>query len=211
MLPSAKMVTVVAHPVAQHALTMLRHKLTSPHEFRMSSNHLLVALIQEATRSLPTHTETVPTQHESTLGHVLTKPMVFLTLRRQGLGMAHRMADFFPRLLVGTISYDPAANGQPAEARLHLANAPALGDTHVIIFDPIVATGASASRAVGLVRRVGAIDVSLVSFVMSATGLETIQSRAPELRVWTAAIDKKLDARKGPIPGVGDFAARMFG
>ncbi len=209
--PSAKAVTVVKHPIAQHALTMLRNKLTSPHHFRTSSNQLLISLMHEATRSLPTHSETVPTEKEPVVGQVLAKPVVFLTVARHGLGLAHRMAEIFPDLLVGTISYDPAANGQQSDARLHLPNAPALGDARVIIFDPIVATGASAGRAVGLVRRVGAKDISLVSFVMSEAGLEAVQARAPELLVWTAAIDGKLDPRKGPIPGVGDFAARIFG
>ncbi len=205
------MVTVVRHPVAQHALTMLRNKLTPPHQFRTSSNQLLIALMHEATRSLPTHAETVPTEKESVVGHVLSKPLVFLAIARHGLGLAHRMVEFFPDLLVGTISVEPTTNGQPADARLHLPNAPALGDARVIVFDPIVASGASASRAVGLVRRVGAKDVSLVSFVVSESGLEMVQSRAPELQVWTAAIDAKLDTRRGPVPGVGDFAARMFG
>jgi uracil phosphoribosyltransferase len=210
-LPSAGMVTVVKHPVAQHALTMLRNKLTPPHQFRTSSNQLLVALMQEATRTLPTRAETVPTEKETAMGHVLSKPLVFLTIARHGLGLAHRMAEFFPDLLVGTISYDPATSGPHSDARLHLPNAPALGDVRVIVFDPIVATGTSASRAVRLVRRVGAKDVALVNFVVSASGLETIQSRAPELQIWTAAINGKLDPKRGPMPGVGDFAARMFG
>ena len=71
--------------------------------------------------------------------------------------------------------------------------------------------GASASRAISLVRRSGAVDLALVTFVVSAPGLSHIQANAPDLQIWTAARDDKLDARHGPLPGVGDFAARLFG
>jgi len=210
-LPSAKMVTVVEHPVAQHALTMLRNKQTPPHQFRTFSNQLLVALVMEATRSLPTRAETVAVAGQTELGHVIAKPIVFLAVGRSGLGLAHRMVEFFPDLLVGTISYDVSASGQTPDPRLHLSNAPALRDARVIVFDPIVATGASASLAISLVRRTGASDISLVSFLVSAPGLNQVQESAPDLRVWAASIEPKLDARRGPMPGVGDFPARLFG
>ena len=210
-LPSVKMVTVVEHPVAQHALTMLRNKQTPPHQFRTFSNQLLVALVMEATRSLPTRAESVAAAGQTALGHVIAKPIVFLAVARSGLGLAHRMVEFFPDLLVGTISYDVSAAGQTPDPRLHLPNAPALRDARVIVFDPIVATGASASLAISLVRRTGASDISLVSFLVSAPGLNQIQENAPDLRVWTASIEPKLDARRGPMPGVGDFPARLFG
>jgi len=196
----------VRHPVAQHALTMLRNRLTAPHQFRSSSNQLLSALLHEATRSVPLRTKSVTVDKEPVAGQVFAKPVVFLTIARHALGFGHRMAELFPELLVGTISYDPAAHGR----RINLPNAPAFGDAKVIIFDPVVATGTSSGRAVGLVRRIGATDISLLSFVISTSGLEAIHARVPEVQVWTGAIDPKLDAHKGPLPGVGDFAARMF-
>ena len=210
-LPSSKKVTVVKHPVAQHALTALRSKLTAPHDFRTISNQLLVMLVMEATRTLPTREESVPGPADVVVGQTLAKPVVFLTIARQSLGLAHRMADFFPDLLVGSISLGHAEGGQQSVARLHLPHAPALSDARVIIFDPIVATGSSSSRAINLIRRSGASDISLVSFVISDPGLSRVQATFPDLAVWTAAIDFKLDARRGPLPGVGDFAERLYG
>lgn len=205
------MVMVVKHPVAQHALTVLRNKHTPPHQFRTSSNQLLVALLMEAIRTVPTRAENVATAGDEAVGQVMMKPVVLLAIERQGVGLAHRMVEIFPDMLVGTIGFDNSSNGQRGNVRLHLSNAPALGDARVIVFDPVVATGASARRAIGLVRRGGATDIALVSFVVSTPGLDHLQTDMPELHVWTAAIESKLDSRRGPLPGVGDFAARLFG
>jgi uracil phosphoribosyltransferase len=94
---------------------------------------------------------------------------------------------------------------------LHIANAPALADVRVILFDPVVASGGSVSQALNLLRRCGAIDVSLISFLVSLPGLSRLQSSFPDLTVWTAAIDSELDPKRGPLPGLGNFAERLYG
>lgn len=202
---------VIEHPVAQHALTMLRNRQTTPQQFRSASNQLLMMLLTEVTRNLPTRIEVPSSGSESALGRVLVKPIVLLATARHGLGLAHRMAEFFPNLLVGALSFESSGGDRIPEARLHLSNAPALGDARVIIFAPIVATGSSSARAINHARRSGATDICLVSFVISSPGLTRVQTGAPELLVWTASIDSKLDARRGPLPGIGDFSERLFG
>jgi uracil phosphoribosyltransferase len=202
---------VVDHPVAQHALTMLRNKHTAPHQYRAISHYLLVLLLAESTRNLPIRPETVATFSDDVVGQVLAKPVVLLTVARHGLGLANRMIEFFPDMMVGAISFDPSKKGGRQELRLHLANAPALSDARVILFDPVVSTGSSSSAAIQLVRRAGATDVSLVSFVVSDSGLTRIQADFQNLYIWTAAIDAKCDARRGPMPGIGAFAERMHG
>ena len=209
--PPTKKMMIVDHPVAQHALTSLRNKQTPPHQFRFISHSLLVLLLAESTRNLPVGSETVPTFSDEVVGQVLAKSIVLLAVSRHGLGLANRMMDFFPTLLVGAISSDSTQKGRRPEPRLHLANAPALSDTRVILFDPVVSTGASSDAAVQLVRRAGATDISLISFVISSSGLTRIQGASPNLSVWTAAIDTKWDDRRGPMPGIGTFAERMHG
>jgi uracil phosphoribosyltransferase len=204
-------VNVADHPLAQHALMTLRNRHTTPGQFRQASNQLLLLLALEATRTLPTRDDLIETFSTTHTGCVLAKPVVFLAINGHGLGLAHGMTDFVPNLLVGAVSLDRTAETPGDAARLHLVNVPALGDARVILFDPVVATARSASLAVGLVRRCGATDVTLLSYLVSFQGLSRLQSAAPDLKVWTAAIDSDWDSKRGPMPGLGNFAERFYG
>jgi uracil phosphoribosyltransferase len=92
-----------------------------------------------------------------------------------------------------------------------LVNAPMLTDARVIIFDPVVGAGFSASCALHLIHSSGATDISLLSFLISSPGLKRIQTAIPGLTVWTAAIEPELDPKRGPLPGLGNFAERLYG
>jgi uracil phosphoribosyltransferase len=204
-------INVVEHPIALHALTALRNRQTAPELFRVFSHQLLTLLAVEATRGLPVREEAVETVWGSHPGRVLGQPIVFLSLSRRGLGLAHHMTDLIPNVRVGMISLDHADNGQHFSPRLHLVNAPALGESLVILFDPVVATGLSASLALDLLQRSGAVDVTLLSFLVSVVGLERVQGAWPDLTVWTAAIDTEWDSKRGPLPGIGVFGERFYG
>jgi uracil phosphoribosyltransferase len=206
--PPPTNINVVEHPVAQHALTALRNKHTPTKQFRVFSNQLLVLLALEATRTLPTREEAVETPAGSHAGSALGKPVIFLSLTRQGLGLAHTLADFIPGMSFGSITLDHSKHREP---RLHLVNAPLLTDARVIIFDPVVGAGFSASSAVHLIHASGAADISLLSFLISSPGLKRIQAAIPGLTVWTAAIEPELDPKRGPLPGLGNFAERLYG
>lgn len=209
--PPAKKVNVAEHPLAQHALMALRNKQTGAPQFRQISHQLLVMLALEATRTLPTQDDMVQTHSTTHTGPVLAKPVVFLSINRHGLGLAHQAAEFFPELLVGSISLDRSGDPAGAEPRLHITNAPALRDARVILFDPVVATGLTASKAIQFIRRTGATDITLVSFIVSFQGLTRLQTASPDLSVWTAGIDSEWDSKRGPLPGLGNFAERLFG
>ena len=202
---------IADHPIARHALTALRDRSTGAERFRMFSSQLLLILAIEAMRSMPTREEPVETAADRQAGTVLAKRVVFLSLTRHGLGLAHDLAAFIPNAMVGAVSVDRTSRDKDPEPRLHLAGAPALGDVRVILFAPIVATGLSAALALDLLRRSGATDVSLLSFVVSAQGLANLQSNAPGLTIWTAAVDSGWDAKRGPMPGIGDFGERLYG
>jgi uracil phosphoribosyltransferase len=228
-------VNVSEHPLAQHALMAMRNRHTAPRQFRQISNQLLVLLAIEATRTLPTRDESVETASGGEVtsppwprngsaagedgktspathaGQVLAKPVVFLSITRHGLGLAHDLAEFFPDMHVGTISLDRTGDGGGAEPRLHLVNAPALGEARVILFAPVVASGISAAAALNLIRHSGATDITLVCFLISFQGLTRLQSAQPDLMVWTAGIDSEWDSKRGALPGLGDFAARLYG
>lgn len=207
-----KKVHLLEHPLAQHAVTALRNKHTLPPQFRVISNQLLVLLAIEAARSLPVREEAIETATTVHAGQALAKQVVFLSVDRHGLGLSHAVADFIPGVLVGTISLERSAGeGQGTEARLHIANAPALGDTRVILFDPVIASGGTVSVALNHLRRSGANDIALISFIVSLPGLSRLQSSFPDVSVWTAAIDSELDPKRGPLPGLGNFAERLYG
>ncbi len=209
--PATKKVNVAEHSLAQHALMALRNKHTASAQFRQTTNQLLVLLTLEATRTLPTRDELVETFSTTHTGQVLAKPVVFLSITRHGLGLAHSVADFFPELLVGTISLDRNGENSHTEPRLHLVNAPALGDARVILFDPVVASGFSASQAINFIRRSGATDITLLSFLASFQGLSRLQTAVPDLSIWTAGIDSDWDSKRGPMAGLGNFAERLYG
>ena len=209
--PVPKTINVAEHSLARHALMLLRNKHTASAQFRQITNQLLVLLTLEATRTLPTRDELVETHSTTHTGQVLAKPVVFLSITRHGLGLAHSVANFFPELLVGTISLDRNGDNPHTEPRLHLVNAPALSDARVILFDPVVASGFSASQAINFIRRAGATDIVLLSFLSSFQGLSRLQSSSPELLVWTAGIDSDWDSKRGPMAGLGNFAERLYG
>jgi uracil phosphoribosyltransferase len=209
--PPPTNIHVVEHPVAQHTLTALRNKHTPTKQFRVFSNQLLVLMALEATRTLPTRDEPVETPADSHVGRALGKPVIFLSLTRQGLGLAHTLADFIPGMSFGSITLDHGSNGKNREPRLHLVNAPMLTEARVIIFDPVVGAGFSASSALHLIHGAGASDISLLSFLISSPGLKRVQAAIPALTVWTAAIEPELDAKRGPLPGLGSFAERLYG
>ncbi len=210
--PSAPRKThVLDHPIAQHALTALRNRHTAAQEFRDFSNQLLLFLAMEATRALPAREEAVEGCAGPCTGKVLAKSVVFLSVTRRAMGLAHNVSEFIPDLLVGSISIDQSSGSSRPVPRLHLVNAPALADSQIILFDPVVATGLSASLALNLLRGSGASDIVFISFLVSAQGLARIHSTAPDLRVWTAAIDSDWDSKRGPMPGLGNFSERLYG
>jgi uracil phosphoribosyltransferase len=126
------------------------------------------------------------------------------------LGLSHGIADYVPNIFIGSVTLDHVSNSSRLEPRLHLANAPALNESRVILFDPIVASGISVGLALQLLRKSGATDLSLVSFVMSAPGLKRVQATMPDVMLWTAAVDEELDPKRGPLPGIGNLGERLY-
>jgi uracil phosphoribosyltransferase len=206
-----KNINVVDHPIARHALAALRNRETGPEQFRIFCSHLLVLLAIESTRTLPTRKPAVGAVSGPDGAQMLEKPVVFLSLSRHGLGLAHQVADFIPNLSVGLIHLGQSGNGQLLEPRMHLVNAPALSDARVILFNPVVATGLSTSVALNLLRSSNAEDITLLSFLTSAAGLDRVLRALPVLIVWTAAVDSDWDSKRDSLPSLGNFGERLYG
>ena len=207
----AKRVHVVEHPIAQHALTVLRNKHTLPEPFRRASHQLLAILAAEATRTLPLREEAIETPAADHVGRLIARPVVFLSLTRHGIGLAHDIAAVVPDISIGAISLERPHRDQPLEPRLSLVGAPPLDAVRVLLFEPVVSGGLSATLALKHLRGSGATDLALLSFVASAPGLDAVLADVPDLTVWTAAVDPEWDPKRGTLPGLGDFARRLYG
>jgi uracil phosphoribosyltransferase len=207
---TGKNVNVVDHPIVLTALEALRNKQTPPEQFRAFCSKLLILLAIESTRTSPMREEAdgiVP----APAARVVGKRVIFLSLSGHCLGLAHQVADFIPDVSVGLINLGRSGSDLRTDPRLHLVNAPALSDVRVILFNPVVATGMSTSLAVDFLRNSGAADITLLSFLVSAIGLERVLEISPDLNVWTGAIDTDWDSKRGPFPSFGNFGERLYG
>jgi uracil phosphoribosyltransferase len=201
--------TIISHPLAAHALTRLRDKTTQPALFRTLCHQITLLLALEATRDLATEETTVETPLETTEGRVLARPLVIVPVLRAGLGMVEPFLELFPDVSVGYIGLE--RDHATAIARSYYCKLPPLKGRRILVIDPMLATGGSAAQALDVVRSASATDVALVCIVAAPEGVALIEQRHPGLPVFTAALDRELNASKYILPGLGDFGDRLNG
>ena len=204
------MLTILDHPLAAHVITHLRDKTTKPATFRTLAYQISLLLAIEATRRLATEAKTIDTPLEPVTGRVLgPQPLVVVPILRAGLGMVQPFVDIFPDVSVGYIGLE--RDHETAVARSYYCKLPPLAGRHVFLVDPMLATGGSAVKAIEVVQSHGATDVVLVSIVSSPEGVAEVEKHFPRLPIFTAALDRELNARKYILPGLGDFGDRLYG
>lgn len=204
------MLTILDHPLAAHVITHLRDKTTKPATFRTLAYQISLLLAIEATRRLATEAKTIDTPLEPVTGRVLgPQPLVVVPILRAGLGMVQPFVDIFPDVSVGYIGLE--RDHETAVARSYYCKLPPLTGRHVFLVDPMLATGGSAVKAIEVVQSHGATDVVLVSIVSSPEGVAEVEKHFPRLSIFTAALDRELNARKYILPGLGDFGDRLYG
>jgi uracil phosphoribosyltransferase len=200
---------ILFHPLGAHVLTHLRDQTTKPALFRTLCYQISLLLALEATRDLSTVEKTIETPMESTLGHVLAKPLVVVPILRAGLGMMQPFHDIFPDVSVGYVGLE--RDHQTAVARSYYCKLPPLEGKRVIVVDPMLATGGSAVQAINVVKAAGAKEIVFVCIVASPEGAALMQQAHPEVAVHTGALDRELNHRKYILPGLGDFGDRLYG
>lgn len=201
--------TVVDHPLSGELLARLRDATTSPEVFRHLSRRLATVLVLEATRSLPVRDVTVTTPVGTASGQALATPLVAVPILRAGLGLLEAVTDLLPEVSVGYIGLErDDATLRPTS---YYVKVPPLADRPVLLLDPMLATGGSASVAVRLLRERGATDVRLVCVVAAPEGVERLAAEHPDVGIVTAALDERLDDHGYIVPGLGDFGDRLFG
>lgn len=200
---------MVDHPLAQHLLLGLRDESTSPALFRSLTKKLTAVLMLEATKDLPVRTGEVTTPLTRAKGNLLARPLAVVPILRAGLGMLDAVVELFPDVRVGYIGLErDEATFRPSE---YYAKMPQLADTVTYVLDPMLATGGSASAALGSVKSSGASEVRMVSVVSAPEGVKRLEDAHPDVDIFTAAVDRELNANAYIVPGLGDFGDRLFG
>jgi uracil phosphoribosyltransferase len=203
-------VTVVDHPLIASQLTILRTKTTAPEEFRRKMHELSALLLFEASRSWKLKSTTVETPLQSCAGSVLGGPVVMVPILRAGLGMLEGMLRVLPEAEVGHIGlYRDEETLRPVSYYCRLPTN--LAAAEVLLLDPMLATGHSASEALALLEAEGARSVQFVCILACAVGIEQLKRSHPDVRIITAAIDPELNGRGYIVPGLGDAGDRYFG
>jgi uracil phosphoribosyltransferase len=204
------MLHVLDHPLAAHVITHLRDKSTKPATFRTLCYQISLLLAVEATRNLPTEDKAIETPLEPVVGRVLNhQPLVVVPILRAGLGMVQPFLDIFPDVSVGYIGLE--RDHTTAVARSYYCKLPAVTGRRVLLVDPMLATGGSAVQAIDVVRAQGGTDITLVSIVSSPEGVAEVGKHYPGVPIFTAALDRELNAKKYILPGLGDFGDRLYG
>ena len=203
-------VHVVRHPVVEDVLAGLRDRRTPCDVFRQLAHRVSLLLVAEATRDLPLADTTIETPLETTTVSRLAARVVAVPVLRAGLGMLDALLELVPQAQVGYFGLE--RDEKTAVARRYYEKVPKdLGDARVFLLDPMLATGGSAAMAVEGLAELGARRVRLLSIVAAPEGLAHLKAVVPDATVYTAAIDRELNARKFILPGLGDFGDRLFG
>ncbi len=202
-------IEVVHHPLVKHILTRLRDATTEPAQFRALARQLTLLLAIEATRDLPIREHTVQTPLEPTQGHSLAQPIVAVPILRAGLGMLEAITELFTEVRVGYIGLE--RDEATAVARAYYCKLPPIGESRVLLLDPMLATGGSAAQAIEVLLKAGAQDIVHICVVAAPEGVRLLNERFPQVRIVAASIDRGLNDRKFILPGLGDFGDRLYG
>lgn len=205
-----KGVTVIAHPLVQHNLTLLRDKRTRPQEFRRILSEMASLMLYEATRSFAVRRVPVQTPLAAARGFRLQREVVLVPVLRAGLGMLDSILQLIPNARVGFIGLKREETTLRAMF-YHKSLPPDLSPFEVILIDPMLATGGSAVAAMDLISELDAKRVRLVNLVAAPEGIRRVRLHYPNLPIFTAAIDRKLNERGYILPGLGDAGDRLFG
>ncbi|MFO7819554.1 MAG: uracil phosphoribosyltransferase [Halanaerobacter sp.] len=204
-------VHTIDHPLIQHKLTYLRKKETGTKEFRELTDEIAALMGYEITRDLPLQSIEIETPITETEANVIAgKKMVVVPILRAGLGMVDGIVSLAPAAKVGHIGlYRDPDTLEPVEYYCKMP--PELGSREVIVVDPMLATGGTAEAGLKFVKDKGAQNIKFVCLVAAPEGIERLQEAHPDVDIYTAAVDEKLNDHAYIVPGLGDAGDRLFG
>jgi uracil phosphoribosyltransferase len=210
MARTPQFLTVIDHPLVQSDLARLRDRSTGSEDFRILMRRISLLMAYEVTRSLKTERIRLKTPLEPTGGIRIRDGVALIPILRAGLGMIEGFLEVLPDAKVGHIGiYRNEETLRPVDYYLKL---PPLNKGMVtILLDPMLATGGSACAAIGYLRSRGAKDIVLAGIVAAPRGVQAVHEAHPAVRLFTCAVDRKLNANGYILPGLGDAGDRFFG
>ena len=204
-------VCVFDHPLIQHKLSILRDKSTSVKEFRELVSEIAMLMCFEATRDLPLKEIDVETPVAvAKCRRIAGKKLAIVPILRAGLGMVDGMVSLMPNVKVGHIGLfrDPETL-EPV--KYYFKMPPDIEERDVIVVDPMLATGGSASAAIGFLKEVGVKHIKLMCIIGASEGVGRMQADHPDVDIYVAALDDHLNDHGYIVPGLGDAGDRIFG
>jgi uracil phosphoribosyltransferase len=205
-----KNVVVVDHPLVRHNLTGLRDKNTQHLEFRRLLGEISLLMSYEIARSFETGEMRIQTPLEAATGTQLLRDVALIPVLRGGLGMLEPILRILPNARVGFIGFK--RDERTLAPAFYFESFPKnLGDSEVVLIDPMLATGGTVVASMSLLARQGARRVRLLSLLASPEGIERVHEKYPELVIYTAAVDRCLNDKGYILPGLGDVGDRLFG
>ena len=203
--------TIVRHPLVQHKLSLMRDKSASTASFRTLLREISMLLAYEVTRELPLTTRRIETPLCEMDAPVLAgRKLSLVSILRAGNGLLDGILDLIPSARVGFVGlYRDEATLQPVQYYCKLP--PDLGDRLSIVVDPMLATGNSSAAAMDLLKAQGARDIRFLCLLAAPEGVARMREAHPDVPIWTAALDERLNEHGYIVPGLGDAGDRMFG
>ncbi|ALX49884.1 uracil phosphoribosyltransferase [Lentibacillus amyloliquefaciens] len=204
-------VHVLDHPLIQHKLTYIRDKHTGTKEFRELVDEVAMLMAFEITRNLPLQEKATETPvMEATTQVLAGKKIGLIPILRAGLGMVDGMLRLIPAARVGHVGlYRDPETFKPHEYYIKLPSD--IEERELIVIDPMLATGGSANDAIHSLKKRGAKQIRLMCLVAAPEGVEVIQNEHPDVDIFLAALDEKLNDHGYIIPGLGDAGDRLYG
>jgi len=204
------MLNVLEHPLITHKLSQMRRRETGTKDFRQNLNEIAGLMAYEITRNLPMKDIEIETPVSRCRTRELAKDIVLVPVLRAGLGMVDGITNLIPTAKVGHIGM--YRDQQTLEPMTYFAKFPAtLPDSVVMVLDPMLATGGSASAALSEVKKMGATTIRLVCVVGAPEGVRRITNDHPDVDIFLSALDEKLNSHGYIVPGLGDAGDRLFG
>ena len=204
-------VHVIDHPLVQHKVSLMRDKETGPKEFRELLDEISMLMAYEVTRDLPLKEVEIETPVCRAKTKVISgKKLAVVPILRAGLGMVDGIMNLVPAAKIGHIGlYRDPDTLEPVE---YYCKLPAdVEERDLIVVDPMLATGGSASAAISFIKRRGCKSIKLECLIAAPEGIERVQKDHPDVDIFVAAVDERLNDHGYIVPGLGDAGDRLFG
>ena len=202
---------IVDHPLIQHKISLLRNKATGTKEFRDLVNEIAMLLCYEATRDLPTEEVEIETPVSVARTKVLAgRKLALVPILRAGMGMLDGMLTLIPAAKVGFIGlYRDESTLQPVEYFCKLPSD--IEERDVLVLDPMLATGGSATDAISQIKKPGARHIKFICLIAAPEGIEALHTAHPDVDIYIASKDERLNENGYIVPGLGDAGDRIYG